>query len=213
VTPKSLQTDVAAVSLVLGPLIAAVGDLIQPNEDADSAEQAAIVIDHASRWYAAHLLLLIGILLFIPGVLAITSLAMSRRPRVGYTGRVLILIGLATFVAIFVSEMVLGQYANDGADEAAVTALLDTFQSGSIIGALIPFALAFFVGTGLTVFVLAAEPGPLRWPAVLLAVGAILILVEIISVIVLFSQAGNVLLAVSGLGFAWALIRGDHAVV
>lgn len=208
---NSLQTRIAAASLVVGPVMAAVGDLMHPEEDADAAKQAAIVIDHASGWYTAHLLLFIGILLFIPGVLAVAHLATTRRPKLGYIGRALVLIGLATFIAIFVSEMVVGRYAKDSADAAAVTGLLETFESGSILGALIPFALAFFVGTGILVFVLASEPGPLRWPALMLALAAVLILIEIVSSIILFSQVGNVLLAVSGFGFAWALLRKEDA--
>jgi hypothetical protein len=37
------------------------------------SEQIAILADHASRWYTAHLLLFAGMMLFIPGLLALTT--------------------------------------------------------------------------------------------------------------------------------------------
>ena len=52
-----------SVSLVLGPLLMSIGDLLHPEERMLPAEQIAIVVDHASRWYTAHLLLYVGMLL------------------------------------------------------------------------------------------------------------------------------------------------------
>jgi len=43
-------------------------------------EQIAIVVDHASRWYTAHLLVFFGILLFIPGFLGLTALTAILKP-------------------------------------------------------------------------------------------------------------------------------------
>ena len=45
-----------------------------------SAEQAAILATHAGRWYVAHLLLFLGMMLFVPGLLA---LWVSGRPPAG----------------------------------------------------------------------------------------------------------------------------------
>ena len=107
---------IPAASLVLGPLLMSAGDLIHPQEDADAAEQAAVIVEHASRWYAAHLLLFIGLLVLIPGILALTGLTAERKPAVGYTARVLVLVGVAAFCAVFVAEMLIGRYVSDGAD-------------------------------------------------------------------------------------------------
>lgn len=86
--PKhSYRMVVAAASLVLGPLLMSGGDLIHPKEKMDAADQAAVIIEHASRWYAAHLLLFIGLLVFIPGILAPTSLTAERRPAAGAAAR------------------------------------------------------------------------------------------------------------------------------
>ena len=66
------------VSLVMGPLLMSIGDLLHPEERMLPAEQIAIVVDHASRWYTAHLLLYMGMLLFIPGFLGLSTLTARR---------------------------------------------------------------------------------------------------------------------------------------
>src|SRR5215216_4816541 len=91
---RDYRTPVATVSLVVGPLIMTIGDLIHPDESMDTARQIAIVMDDATRWYAAHLLLFIGLMLAIPGLLALTKLTEERRPAAGYAGRILVLIGV-----------------------------------------------------------------------------------------------------------------------
>ena len=80
---------IAAASLVVGPLLMSVGDLLHPEERWDAAGQAAIIIEQSSRWYVAHLLLFIGLLLFIPGILALARLTSEQRPTAGYAVRVL----------------------------------------------------------------------------------------------------------------------------
>ena len=87
----------------------AVGDLLHPRESMVPAEQIAIVMDDPSGWYLAHLLLFIGLMLFIPGLLALAGLAEARRPAAGFVVRILILVGAAAFAAIFVGEMLIGR--------------------------------------------------------------------------------------------------------
>ena len=51
-----------------------IGDLLHPEERMLPGDQIAIVAEHASRWYTAHLLLFIGMLLLVPGFLWLTAL-------------------------------------------------------------------------------------------------------------------------------------------
>jgi hypothetical protein len=144
---REYRTLIAAASLIVGPLLMSIGDLFHPEERMDTAEQIAILVDHASRWYAAHLLLFIGMMVSIPGLLALASLTAERKPAAGYAARILVLIGAAALASIFLGEMLIGRFVTDGADTAAATDLLDTMFSGPIVAAVIPAALAFFVGT------------------------------------------------------------------
>jgi len=186
-----------------------IGDLIHPEERMDSAEQIAILADHASRWYAAHLLLFIGMMLAIPGLLALASLTAERSPAAGYAARILTLIGAAAFTSIFLGEMLIGRFVTDGGDSAAATDLLDITLSGPIVAAVVPGVLAFFAGIAAFASPLVIAGGKLRWIAVLYSIGALLILAEIISAQVILSQIGNILIFCGGTTAAWLILRGE----
>jgi hypothetical protein len=204
---RGYQTLIGAASLAVGPLVMAVGDLLHPKETSDISGQAAIIVEQATRWYLAHLLLLIGLVLFVPGLLTLADLAAARRPRVGYAARVLVVIGLAGVSAVFVAEMLAGRLGSLGV--AATEEFLDTMFSGPIAGPMMPVGLAFFVGAAVFAVPLIAGSGPLRWPAVVLLAGTLLVLAEILSSQVLLSQIGNLLVWGGSAAFAWLLVRGE----
>ncbi len=205
--PSRYRTVIGATSLIVGPALMSVGDLFHPAESWAAAAQVAILADSASRWYVAHLLLFVGMLLFIPGILALTRVVSNRRPVAGYVARLLMLASVGALSAIFVFEMVLGHFISAGAGQAAAIALLETFQSAAIFAALLPGLLAFFIGTAFAVVPLASTAGPFRLPALGFGLGAILIMGEIILAQVLLSQIGNIMMLVAGTGFAQSLLR------
>jgi hypothetical protein len=206
---RDYRTLIAAASLIAGPLLMTIGDLFHPEERMDTAEQIAILVNHASHWYAAHLLLFIGMMLSIPGLLALASLTAERKPAAGYAARILVLIGAAAFAAIFVGEMLIGRFVADGADTAAAADLLDSMFSGPIVAAVIPGVLAFFVGIAAFAIPLVRAGGKLRWIAVLYSIGALLILAEILSAQVILSQIGNALILCGGAATAWLILQGE----
>lgn len=205
------RTVVAAASLVVGPLLMSIGDLLHPQEREDAAEQAAIIIEHSARWYTAHLLLFIGALVFIPGILALSRLTAGHKPTAGFAGQVLLLVGMGALIAIFVFEMLIGRFVTDGADMAAATALLETFQSGWVLGAVIVPAAAFFAGVAVISIALVLTGGPLRWPALAFGLGALMILAEIITSEVLLSQIGNVVVLAASAAFAWQIVCSNES--
>ena len=204
---RGYRTVIGAASLAVGPLVMAVGDLLHPEETADISGQATIVAAAATRWYLAHLLLFLGLVVSVPGLLVLPGLAAVRRPRAGYVGRVLLVIGAAGLAAVFVAEMLAGRLGAVSA--AAAEEFLETMLSGPIAGPMLPVVAAFFVGAMVVAAPLIAGPGPLRWPAVAFLAGTLLILAEIISSQVLLSQVGNCLVWVGGVSVAWLLVRGE----
>ncbi|HEU4761568.1 MAG TPA: hypothetical protein VFS74_04550 [Gemmatimonadales bacterium] len=182
--------------------------MFHPPESWDPVAQVAIVAAAPSRWYAAHLLLFMGMLLFVPGILALTAIVADRRPALGYAARVLMLAAVGALSAVFGFEMLLGRFVAGGVDRSAAVALLQTFMGPAVFAVLMPGLLAFFVGTGLAVAPLASNAGPLRGPALVFALGTALILAEIISAQVLLSQIGNMLCLAGGWWFARVLRRG-----
>jgi hypothetical protein len=207
-SPRDFRTLVAAASLFTGPLLMSIGDLLHPEERMDPSEQMAILLGQASRWYTAHLLLFIGMMLFIPGLLALASLTAARKPTVGYAARLLILVGTAAISSIFVGEMLIGRFVLDGADPAAATDLLESMFSGPMLAAVGPAMLAFFVGSALFAIPLIRAGGSFRWAAGAILIGVLLILAEILSAQVLLSQIGNVLAFLGSATAAWLLLRG-----
>jgi len=207
--PRDYRTVVVAASLVAGPLLMTVGDLLHPEERMAAPEQIAILVDDASRWYTAHLLLFIGILISIPGLLALSRLTAQRNPVAGYMARILVLIGVAAFSAVFVGEMLIGRFVLDGGPAGATT-LLETTLSGPIVAAVGPAMLAFFIGMAAFASPLMRGGGTLRWIAALYSIGALLILIEILSAQVMFSQIGNFLIFCAGAAAARLTLKGPN---
>ena len=165
-------------------------------------------MDHASRWYTAHLLLFVGLIFFIPGLLALAAITGARRPAAGYAARLLILMGTAALASIFVGEMLVGRFVLDGADPAAATDLLESMFSGPILAAVGPALLAFFVGTAAFAIPLMRTGGRMGWAAALILIGVLLILAEILSAQVILSQVGNILAFCGSATAAWLILRG-----
>jgi len=205
---RDYRTLVAAASLVVGPLLMTIGDLLHPQERMAPPEQIAILVGQASHWYAAHLLLFVGMMLFIPGLLALSALTGARKPGVGYAARILILVGAAALASIFVGEMLVGRFVLDGADPAAATDLLESMFSGPMLAALGPAMLAFFVGTAAFAIPLMRGGGKVGWAAALILIGTLFILAEILSAQVILSQIGNVLAFCGSTTAAWLILRG-----
>jgi hypothetical protein len=208
VARRDTRTIIAATSLVVGPLLMTIGDLLHPEERMSHREQIAILVDHSSSWYLAHLLLLVGFLLFVPGLLALSALAGARRPAAGYAARIFIMVGTGAFVAVFVFEMLVGRFVSGGADPASAVTLLEHFFSVPIFAALGPAMLAFFIGAAIFAVPLIRAGGTLRWAAALILTGVLLILAEILSAEVLLSRIGNLLAFCGSATVAWLLLRG-----
>jgi hypothetical protein len=207
-SPRDFRTLVAAASLFTGPLLMSIGDLLHPEERMDPSEQVVILVGQASRWYTAHMLLFIGMMLFIPGLLALSAMTGARKPAAGYASRILILVGTAALSSVLVGEMLIGRYVLDGADPSAATALLESMFSEPMLAAVGPAMLAFFVGTAVFAVPLIRAGGALRWPAGAILIGVLLILTEILSAQVLLSQIGNVLAFLGSATAAWLLLHG-----
>lgn len=183
------------------------GDAMHPPESWDPEMQVAILAEGAGTWYTAHLLIFLGAILFVPGVLGLTGIGARRRPTTSYVARVLMLVSMGGMASVFAFEMLLGSFLSHGAEPGAAVTLLRAFQGPAVFGPLAPSLLSFFVGTGFLVASLAPWPTAVRWPTLVFALGAALILAEIVLAQVLLSQIGNVLLLAAGVGFARVLLR------
>ena len=198
-----------SVSLVVGPLLMSIGDLLHPEERISPVEQIAIVMDHASRWYTAHLLLFFGILLFIPGFLGLTALTAVLKPALGYAARILVMIGTAGFASIVTGEMLASRLVLDGIGNAAPISLWANLFMGPVVAAVGPAVLAFFVGTIMFAIPLLRGSEPLRRPIALIVIGVLFVLVEILTARVVFSRIGNIVVLCGSAEAAWLIARAE----
>jgi hypothetical protein len=186
-----------------------IGDLLHPEERMLPAEQIAIVVDHASRWYVAHLLIYVGMLLFIPGFLGLSTLSARLKPVQGFVARILVMIGTAGFASIITGEMLASRLVLDGVDNAAAISLWTNLLMGPVAVAVLPALLAFFVGTFMFAIPLLRSSQRLRRPVALIVIGVLFVLAEILTARVLFSQIGNVVALFGSAEAAWLIARGQ----
>jgi len=184
-----------------------IGDLLHPEERMSPVEQIAIVAEHASRWYAAHLLLFFGMLLFIPGFLGMTALTAILKPVVGYAARILIMIGTAGFASIVTGEMLASWLVLDGIGSGAPISLWTNLFMGPVVAAVGPAVLAFFVGTIMFAIPLVRGSKRLRWPVALIVIGVLFVLAEILTARVVLSQIGNIVVLCGSAQAAWLIAR------
>lgn len=211
-TAHRYHTTIGPASLIVGPALMSLGDLLHPQESWDPAVQLGFITAAPARWYVAHLLLFVGMLLLIPGILALSSLVADRRPAIGYWARVLMLAGVGALSAVFGFEMLLSRVIDTGIGQPAARTLLETFMGPGIFGVIGPALFAFFLGSWLAVGTLATRRDSLRTGALFFGLGTVLILAEIVSAQVLLSQIGNVCCFVGGVLLARALRRHSLAV-
>jgi len=187
-----------------------IGDLLHPEERMSPVEQIAIVVDHASRWYTAHLLLFFGILLFIPGFLGLTALTSTVKPILGYAARILIMMGSAGFASIFTGEMLASPLAVDGVGNAAPISLWTNLFMGPVVAAVGPAVLAFFVGTMMFAIPLLRGSERLRRPIAFIVLGVLFVLAEILTARVVFSRIGNIIGLCGSAEAAWLIAPGPN---
>ncbi len=198
---------ITSVSLVVGPLLMSIGDLLHPEERVSPVDQIAIVAEHASRWYAAHLLIFCGMLLFIPGLLRLTALTAILQPVVGYAARILIMIGTAGFASIVTGEMLASRLVLDGVGSGAPISLWTNLFMGPVAAAVGPAVLAFFIGTIMFAIPLLRGSKELRWPVALIGIGVLFVLAEILTARVVLSQIGNIVVLCGSTHAAWLIAR------
>src|SRR4026208_904888 len=196
-----------SVSLVVGPLLMSIGDLLHPEERMLPVEQIAIVVDHASRWYTAHLLLFFGIVLYVPGFLGLTALTAMLKPGLGYAARSLIMIGVAGLASIMTGEMLASRLILDGVGNAAPISLWTNLFMGPVAAAVGPALLAFFVGIIIFAIPLLRGSERLRRPVGLIVIGVLFVLAEILTARVLFSRIGNIVVLFGSAGAGGGLAR------
>lgn len=178
---NSTHARVAAASLVLGPLLFTIGDLLRRLVDSGAQTTSAItdaVGQHGGLWLGAGLLEVAGAFLFVPGVVGLIAAANGPGARITTAGAVLLAVGLMASVghavayystyALYAKAHLCGPEldALDHASDSLVGVLIGLFIIGMAFG---PIVLLLGLRRGLRVpiwsvvaavaFVVLAETG------------------------------------------------------
>lgn len=120
---------VAGLCLIAAPVVLLVGALIHPQGKEASAAHLAVVATNPDRYYWAHAILLVGLALFLPLILALMHLLRERGPRFAHVGGVLAILGLFGATAIVaVDGVAASQMAQPQANVQEMAALLDRIK-------------------------------------------------------------------------------------
>jgi hypothetical protein len=170
--PRRFSRTIAAVALILGPIIVLAGMLVTPWEDeATTASYHDALAAHPGQAEVAATLLHFGYLLLLPAALGLMHLARRSTPKLAHIGGALAVFGLATLPGLLVTDfydLALAQ-ALPRAQSVAISEASQEGWAGAVMG-ISAIAPMFF---GLVILgVAAARAGVVgRWAPFAIAIG------------------------------------------
>lgn len=179
---ESIKRIGTGLSMILAPLLLAVGFAIHPAEKSNGAEQLQVIADNIGRWNTAHILILASAVLFIPAVLGLMHLLRYRGVWFGLFGGALAGVGVVCLGALVgVDALATSAFADVPADQRAglapgMQAIGDAqgaipvaYLSAGLIFGLIVLAAGLFV----------THTAP-RWASVTIEVASLVLLASLV---------------------------------
>jgi hypothetical protein len=167
----SKSTTAGALALLAAPLVVIISALVQPTLSGDAATQVAALTDHRGAMITGMALDLVGVALFIAGIIWLALALSPRVPRLAMAGGVLGVFGL--LIVLLENSVGAAAPAIVGAlDRAQAAAVLDHIHSSAVIAALEPLQLAGDIGIAL-LGIAVVKAGAPRWAGAVIVVGAL----------------------------------------
>ena len=122
----------AGVCLTAAPLVLLAGALVHPHVHYDGAEHLAVVSENPDRYFAAHAILLAGLVLFLPAVLALVHMLKGQQAAIGHTACGLAIVGMFGAAGIVTLDGVaVSQMGQPEANAQEMAALLDRIKESN----------------------------------------------------------------------------------
>jgi hypothetical protein len=134
---------VAGGGMILGPIVIVLAEVLHARLQTDPAGQFAAVADNTGRWYAAHALILLALVLLVPAFVGVVDLARRSRPLLAHVALLVFIPGLIALTAVVGMELVLWQMAQPEANRAEMISLLERLNGSQGIEPLFAVALLF----------------------------------------------------------------------
>lgn len=132
-----------------GPALLLAGNALHPvNHKTDEAEWIDGIAAHRSQWYVAHLLIFIGLPLFVPAVVGLVRMIRERASTWAEAGAAVTVFGLlGTEAFVTVEGFVTWHMTRAGADRSEMVSLLTRFNDQTATSVPVGLAtLVFIVG-------------------------------------------------------------------
>lgn len=123
--PSTFHRQIAGAAMITAPSVIVVAELLHGRFETVAAEQLAVVADNTGRWYAAHVLVLVALVLTLPAFVGLAHLVRASRPLLGSLSLLAFAPGLVVLASVAGMELVLWQMAQPGRDWAEMVSLLD----------------------------------------------------------------------------------------
>jgi hypothetical protein len=167
--PTTFRRTVRGGSMIAAPLILIIAEVLHAHLEEDPSAYLSAIAESTGRWYAAHVLVLVSLVLALPAFLGIRHLIESRRPVLASLGSIAFVPGVIALAALVGMELVAWQMAQPGVDRAQmITLWKNTSQSAGIVPIIfvaLLFSLAWLLA-GIGLYVTRLCP---RWAAALIA--------------------------------------------
>jgi hypothetical protein len=130
------------VSMVAAPALLFIGNALHPvNHKTNESEWLAGIAGHRAQWYVAHLVIFVGLPLFVPAVVGLVGLVRGRASGLAEVGAALTIAGLlGTEAFVTVEGFVAWEMTSTGAGRGEMVALLGRFNEHAATS--IPVGLA-----------------------------------------------------------------------
>jgi hypothetical protein len=194
---------VGGIALVAAPLLFLAGGATHPDTTTDALRQAAIIRAAPSRWYIAHVLLLVGFVALVPALFAIGRRMREAAPGFRNAGLAIMIPGAMLLVGLMALDGLGLWLVAENADALSTARVIDGLSHAA--GVVVPFQ--YLVGAlPIGFVVLALGLGRSRtarpWIAWMLGIAGVGIFAGLASNITDLHIAGNIalLLAMGTLG-------------
>ena len=198
--PTTFRRTVRGASMIAAPLIFVIAEVLHAHLEEDPSAFLGAIAENTGRWYAAHVLVLVGLVLTLPAFLGIAHIVEARRPALANLGSLAFVPGMVALAALVGMELVAWQMAQPGRDREEMITLWENTSKNTGIVPMIFVALLFslawlLAGIGLYI----ARLGP-QWAAALIG------LMQLVGFVSELSGGPKLVAVAAQVGFAIGLI-------
>lgn len=131
----------AGLAMLFAPLVFIVAELLHAQLDTDGGTYLDRIADNPDRWYAAHVLVLLGLALIVPALVGVVQLFRDDRPSLATASISLLVPSAVALAALVGMELVAWQLAQSTIGRAELVGVWESTAENAAIVPLVGVAL------------------------------------------------------------------------